>query len=210
MNPELWQAHLFFAFAGFLLLPMSGRTVAVRAGGLALLAGLGFVHVGGLPLAAYPRSLFDDLALTTMAWLGYAVALRFRPGLRVQDRHSFQIILCFAFLALCLYPATLGLTYMDPYRLGFSPRILLVLMLLVTLVLWMQRNYFGVVLIAGATLGFVVDLKDSDNYWDYLIDPLLGLFCFSILILRGIGRIRAAGVALRRKPGTPQPNSSRS
>lgn len=198
MNPELWQAHLFFAFAGFLLLPMSGSTIAVKAGVLAMIAGAGFVHAGGLPLAAYPRSLFDDLALTTMAWLGYAVALRFRPDLRVQKHHSFQIMLCFAFLALCLYPATLGMTYWDPYRLGFSPRTLLTLMLAVTLVLWMQRNYFGVALIAGATLGFVMDFKDSDNYWDYLIDPLLGLYCCSVLIFRGIGRIRATGMGLRR------------
>jgi hypothetical protein len=35
-----------------------------------------------------------------------------------------------------------------------------------------------------ATLGFTLELKESTNYWDYLIDPALGIFCLVVLLRR--------------------------
>ncbi|MNL21895.1 hypothetical protein D3C87_1432090 [compost metagenome] len=82
-----------------------------------------------------------------------------------------------------LYPATLGLSDMDPYRFGYSPRPMLILMALLTFGLFYLRNSLAVVMLACATLAFVVGIKPSQNYWDYLVDPLLGLYCCAALLL---------------------------
>ncbi|MNG41560.1 hypothetical protein D3C84_1308120 [compost metagenome] len=37
-----------------------------------------------------------------------------------------------------------------------------------------------------ATLAFALELKPSENYWDYLLDPLIALYCW-IAVLRKAG-----------------------
>jgi len=83
-----------------------------------------------------------------------------------------------------LYPAALGVSYLDPYRLGFAPRLLLAGVGLLSLGLLWQQHYVGCLLLSLATLGFVLQLKASTNYWDYLIDPALGTFCVVVLLRR--------------------------
>jgi hypothetical protein len=92
-------------------------------------------------------------------------------------------LILFAVMALVLYPATLGLSDLDPYRFGFSPRPMLVFIALLTLGLFYLRNYLAVVMLAGATLAFIAGIKPSHNYWDYLVDPLLGLYCCLALLV---------------------------
>jgi hypothetical protein len=87
-----------------------------------------------------------------------------------------------------LYPATLGLSYLDPYRFGFSPRPMLIFVGLLTAGLFYLRNYLAVVLLASATLAFIAGIKPSQNYWDYLVDPLLGLYCCVALLMLAVRR----------------------
>jgi hypothetical protein len=90
----------------------------------------------------------------------------------------------FAAISLVLYPATLGLTYLDPYRLGYAPRLLLAVAGTLTLALLWRRHYLATAMLCVATLGFTLELKESTNYWDYLIDPALGIFCLVVLLRR--------------------------
>jgi hypothetical protein len=39
--------------------------------------------------------------------------------------------------------------------------------------------------LTSATLAFIAGIKPSHNYWDYLIDPLLGLYCCLTLLVLG-------------------------
>jgi hypothetical protein len=202
MSWDLWQAHAVFALGGFLILPLAKLPVAGKLTALLLILGVSFVPVSGLPLAVYPRSLLDDLALTTLAWLGYAVLTRFSAIPRIPQGHRVQILVCFALATLVFYPATLGMTYFDPYRLGFAPRELLSAVLVVTLVFWMRRNYLGAALLTIATLGFIVDIKASNNYWDYLIDPVLGLYCWLALLHFGVcATVARLGTGAANRPG---------
>jgi hypothetical protein len=199
MNAGHWQSCLAFGLVLFLLLPLSRTKPVVRAGALVLALAVGFLPVGGLPLAAYPRSVVDDLAITTMIALGAVALLRVRGAPTIGADHRFEIALFFAVLALLLYPATLGLSQIDPYGFGYLPRSMIAAALVAALVFWWRRNYFGAIMLAGATLAFGLDIKASDNYWDYLIDPALALYCFGVLILH-IWRVRfprAPGAGLR-------------
>ena len=180
----LWQPTLTFATLCFLMLP-SQRLA--RRWQFALLFGLGalsLIPINGIALAIYLRSVIDDLAITTVLVLSLATLVRLQL-LAVPPRLQQTELLCiFAALALILYPASLGLTYFDPYRLGYAPRPMLVLMGLLTVVLLWRRNLLGVLLFSVATLIFTLELKQSENYWDYLIDPGLGTWAIIVLLMR--------------------------
>lgn len=180
----LWQPTLTFVTLWFLMLP-SHRLA--RRWQLVLLAGLGalaLLPIDGIALAIYLRSVIDDLAITTVLVLCLATLVRLQllaPPPRLQQT---ELLCIFAALALILYPASLGLTYFDPYRLGYAPRPLLVVMGLLTVVLLWRRNLIGVLLFSIATLTFSLELKQSENYWDYLIDPGLGTWAIIVLLMR--------------------------
>ena len=98
---------------------------------------------------------------------------------------------------------TLGMSDLDPYRLGFSPRLMLIVVALLTLGLFYLRSGLAVVMLASATLAFIIGIKPSHNYWDYLVDPLLGLYCCAALLMLAtrwtIGRLRTLISSARHK-----------
>ena len=181
-NGEIF-GHLTFAALIFLMLPLARIARPVRVAAFLSLLGLAFLPmVSGLSPGDYVRSYTDDLAITTLVWLLWTVFVRLTGVDCVASRHHVQLAACFALLAVVLYPATLGLASLDPYRLGFSPLSLLVAMWLLCLWLWWQRNHLGLALIVIATLAWWLDVKDSDNYWDYLVDPALGVYALGYLL----------------------------
>ncbi|MCY1400708.1 hypothetical protein D3C76_734520 [compost metagenome] len=183
-----WQAHLAFALLAFLVLPAFGQTPHGMRLRLPLLLALGYLPIAGLPLAAYLRGIIDDLAITTLVALAYAALVRMDLLPAPSPSSRGQIVLLFAVLALVLYPATLGLSQFDPYRLGYHPRPLLLVMGALALALLAARNWPGVWMLGLATLAFTLGGKFSGNYWDYLLDPFLALFCW-IATLREGGRL---------------------
>lgn len=181
---DFWQPVLSFALSLFLLLPGARLSVPLRAALLLALLGLALVPLGGVSPATYVRSVFDNLALTTTLALLLGTAVRMDWLRRPAEAELTGLLWLFATMALVLYPATLGLTFFDPYRLGYAPRGLLLAMGAGTLALLWARHYLTTALLALATLGFVLALKPSTNYWDYLIDPALGTFCLVVLLRR--------------------------
>lgn len=174
---SLWQAHLSFILLGFVLLGSLRLTAPWRPWLLPVLALVSFIPLNQLPLAAYVRSFTDDLAISTLVLLGWVSLRHLGVIAPLPAKHRGQVLLLFIGLTLSLYPATLGLTYLDPYRWGYNPRPMIVLMGLTALVLLWQRNLLGVLMLAAGTLAFALRLKPSENYWDYLLDPLLAGYC---------------------------------
>jgi hypothetical protein len=201
---SLWQAHLSFILLGFVLLGSLRLTAPWRPWLLPVLALVSFVPIAELPLAAYVRSFTDDLAISTLVLLGWVSLLRLGVVQPLPRGQRLQVVLLFGLLALSLYPATLGLTYFDPYRWGFNPRPMIVLMGAAALLMLWLRNALGVWMLAAGTLAFALRLKPSENYWDYLIDPLLAGYCLvagcGLLLMAGWRRLRPRGVPSPLKP----------
>ncbi|ROM85055.1 MULTISPECIES: hypothetical protein [Pseudomonas] len=188
---SLWQAHLSFVLLGFVLLSTLRFTAPWRPWLLPMLAAVSFVQVNELPLAAYVRSFTDDLAISTLVLLAWVVLNRLGVVPPLARRHQVQMWLLFGLLSLVLYPATLGLTYFDPYRWGFNPRPMIVLVAAATLLMLWLRHALAVGMLAIGTLAFALRLKASENYWDYLVDPLLAGYC----LIAGAGLL--IGIAWR-------------
>lgn len=172
------QAVLTFALVLFLLLPTGRLPSGYR---LAALLGLFLVALiplsTGLTLAGLLRGLTDDLATTSVVWLMVAalIKLGYLPSMPVSAK--WPLWFCFGVLGLILYPAALGLGMIDTYRWGYSPRGLIIAIGVLALLLVMLRNVLGVALLVLATLAYLLDLKPSDNYWDYLLDPFIVFYC---------------------------------
>jgi hypothetical protein len=180
----LWQPTLTFATLCFLMLPSHRLARRWQFALLFELGALSLIPINGIALAIYLRSVIDDLAITTVLVLSLATLVRLKLLAAPPRLQQTELLCIFAALALILYPASLGLTYFDPYRLGYAPRPMLVLMGLLTVVLLWRRNLLGVLLFSVATLTFTLELKQSENYWDYLIDPGLGTWAIIVLLVR--------------------------
>ncbi len=174
---SLWQAHLSFVLLGFVLLSTFRMTSRWRPWLLPVLVALSVVPVNELPLAAYVRSYTDDLAISTLVLLAWVALCRLGLLQPLDRPHQLQLLMLFGGLSLLLYPATMGLTYVDPYRWGFNPRPMIVLVGALALLMLALRNRLVVWMLAVGTLAFALRLKASENYWDYLIDPLLAGYC---------------------------------
>ena len=179
-----WQAVLTFALVLFLLLPTGRLPAGYR---LAVLLGAVLVALvplsTGLTLAGLLRGLTDDLAISSLVWLSVAalIKLGYLPPLPISAK--WPLWLCFAVLGLILYPAALGLGMVDTYRWGYSPRGLIIAVGALTLLFVLLRNVLGMFMLALATLAFLLDIKPSDNYWDYLLDPFIVIYCLAAPLL---------------------------
>jgi hypothetical protein len=134
-----------------------------------------FFPVGQLSVFQYLRSFFGDLSVASLGFFGVlAVNQLFSRSLVPQNEASVfgvTIIIMAAFL----YPMSLGLSYIDPYAWGFGHLYFEALLGLGTL-FWVWKGYFF--LVAWWLLSYIFYLLkgfESNNLWDYLIDPVVCL-----------------------------------
>tara|TARA_R110000796_G_scaffold63377_14_gene146764 strand:+ start:10639 stop:11238 length:600 start_codon:yes stop_codon:yes gene_type:complete len=179
-----WQSVLTFALVIFLLLPLARLSVGYRLATLLALILVALIPLStGLTLAGLLRGLTDDLALTSLIWLTSAavVKLGYIPPMPVAQK--WPLWLCFAVLGLVLYPAAMGIGMIDTYRWGYNARYLILAIGLLTLLLVWLRSSLGVLMLLLATVGFLLGVKPSDNYWDYLLDPFIVLYSLGAMML---------------------------
>lgn len=190
---EIWQAHLALALFLFLLVAPFGTSRGWQALKLAIAAGLTFAPVDGMSLAILVRSFTHDLSVSLLVLLAGLSLAKFGT-LRVRPSHRRDLLLVFAALALLLYPASLGLSYLDPYRWGYEPGGLLLAMATLTLGFLLRGNGLGAAMLLLATLTYALRGDGPGNYWNYLIDPLLALYawlwCLKWACLAAIRRIQ--------------------
>jgi hypothetical protein len=167
----LAMALLCLAYVTILLplnrLPLAGKMLLIVS--ITLLV---MLPVSDYPGWYYVRGVFGDSSVT---------ALLFYTSLILQQNFSWQLFqkdelvllrrLALA-AAILLYPFALGLTRFDSYSPGYSSLWLLVAILIITLFCWLRKYYFLAVIITAAVIAFTLQLLESHNLWDYLIDPL--------------------------------------
>lgn len=187
---DFWLPHLAFTLLVFLLLSRSRAVQPWLWGALLAAAVLSVAPLQGMSLALQLRTYMGDLSISSLVLLTCAVLGRFGlPAPAARDR--LMMLGLFAALALLLYPASLGLSYSDPYQVGFEPRPLLLVLGALCLVLIVLRSWLGALALLLATLAFALRLNASENYWDYLIDPYLALYSLGALLVFGLRALLA-------------------
>ncbi len=149
-----------------------------------LLAGivLALWPVGGLPLAGYLRGFTGDLSVTTLI-LTLSACISIFVDKEIFRQSSLTALLFLVVAgAQFLYPFALGLTYFDPYSLGYGSTAFAVVLSLLCLVAWYLDFYLVLLCVTLAIIAFLLGLFESNNLWDYLIDPWISLYALIRII----------------------------
>jgi hypothetical protein len=211
----------FLGLVGFALALAVGATRLARRfttswgwlGPVALAAmSVAWIPIRGIPLGGYPRGLVGDLSITTFILLA-ASLITALSGRGVLGTRSRAALAGWAAVAgVVLYPQTLGLTRLDPYELGYRPRALVLLVAGLVVWWWWGRLGAALVLTSGVA-AFNLGLLESDNLWDYLLDPALFIWAVCVLVARSAAgqvsalRARVTRVRNRRRPAGLQSGS---
>lgn len=139
------------------------------------------------------RAITGDFSIITLVLLAAAAGARIRSKLAPPDTRSILLLIVVA--AIFLYPAGLGAGQWDPYRLGYGFGLPLFCALVVLAALFMKQ-YFAAFAVSVALLAFGLRVLESENLWDYLLDPWLAMFAIVRLLRRP-----------RRKQPTRKPES---
>lgn len=169
--------------ASLLLLPGVAR---LKKSWLAMLLSAAFILMlvpfGGMPGAAYVRGVSGDLSITALMLVWCALSSPWCTAMDAAQRRMLLILIALA--ALALYPLALGAGNYDPYRLGYGNALFVTALLLMALLAWYCKFPLIALCIAFAMLAWSAGWYESDNLWDYLLDPFVSLYALlSTLIL---------------------------
>jgi hypothetical protein len=150
-----------------------------------------FVPMEGLPAGRWLHGVTATFSIPMAALLTHAVVspLLRRPILNARAER--QIWIFGTVVGLCLYPAALGWGAIDPYAWGWRDWGLSAWLALPTALLLWQGNRLGYVLLAAAA-AWQVGILESNNAWDYVVDPLFALLGW-IKVLPALIKYLAAG-----------------
>lgn len=147
---------------------------------------LALLPFGGLSLAAFLRGLFGEPSIPALVLL--ALALRENAGIRDPQRDGLLVFIAIA--ALALYPFALGVGLFDPYRLGYGNIWFIVGLFAVALLAWVGKYALVVSGISLAVLAWAFGWYESNNLWNYLLDPWVSFYALGVMIKRGVPLLR--------------------
>lgn len=150
--------------------------------------------VGGSPVFYYLRAYVGDLSITSFIFYGaYFIQKGFGRSI-YQSVEVGYLQAVVVLLGLFLYPFALGLGQLDPYRLGYHPQGLFILLFFSAIYFWHKAYYFLLFTVTGVIVGFISGLLESNNLWDYLLDVVLWLVCITSLLFSGIRKLRKRSI----------------
>ena len=130
--------------------------------------------VGGINIYGYFWGVFGQLSITTTFLVARYVVNHFgdpgRPVLQFQRPFLYGPV---AFLTLVFYPLALGVSPIDPYGWGYQPFYLAIVLLVVALLFWGSKQRLLAWLMVAVVACHQLRLLESENLWDYLLDPFL-------------------------------------
>jgi hypothetical protein len=161
-----------------------------RIGVVAMSGVLMLLPVGGLSVAGYLRGVIGDLSITTLALLVSAITANVTGRAWFGARERAALTAVVLVVGGCLYPLALGAGRLDPYVLGYGSYALVSLLLAAVLLAWQARMDAVIACMLAGVIAYLTGLLESENLWDYLIDPLLVSYAAAVWTGR-------AGAALR-------------
>ncbi len=185
------------AFSGlllFLLCPVGRLTPNTRIALLIACWIIVAIELNGVNLTMVLRGITGDLSIFTVYWLACAATARIsNKAAVIPARQIYAALATVCIGALILYPATLGLSQWDPYRLGYAMSLPLSCGLIIALLFAFGQRFTAMAL-SLALLAYALRLLESENLWDYLLDPWLAGYALYRLARSQIGNRRKRSV----------------
>ena len=182
-----------------LVLPHLGAALAVVCVSVALMrsAGAGLrvrqviapallvlllIPFGSCNLTHFIRVLVGDLSITSLVILSILLIDGLTGKSLLPGKALREIAIVVVVTALILYPTALGLTYFDLYRFGYHPIILGPCLFVVFAAVACSGRILAPVLLGLGFVAFALGFLESDNLWDYLMDPVISIYCLYLII----------------------------
>jgi hypothetical protein len=143
--------------------------------------------LGSLSVIEAVRGVSGDLSIATLLLL--ALALNGKSEVAYKEKYS---LLIFVVVGACaLYPFALGLGMFDTYRLGFGELWFIAGLSLLALAAWLRQYMLIASSISFAVLAWSAGWYESNNLWDYLLDPWCFIYALGALIKSALSKLRA-------------------
>ncbi|MCY3878407.1 MAG: hypothetical protein OXF74_04415 [Rhodobacteraceae bacterium] len=183
-----WAVTLFVPI--WLLAGIWTVSYPVRLSAAALTVAAFFaIELNDLALIGYPRGLLSEPSIGLVAY--FLFLLTPRPSRHQSNRFHYAAFL----VGILLYPMALGLGAFDPYALGYHPSSALVVAAAAAAAWWCPGLRLIAVWLTSALLAHTFQIGDSDNLFDYILDPVL----FSLAAIRVIRRSFTLVVSIHAK-----------
>ena len=143
------------------------------------------------PLIIYPftygpvwwlRGLTGDLSILSTALLILAIIQMIWDKKWIIPKESKAMQWSIALLGLLFYPLALGLGQVDPYVWGYANPYMLGALLGLSIVAFAYAYYATAVIVLCVVLAWSLHVLDSNNIWDYLLDPFVFFFFVGKLV----------------------------
>jgi hypothetical protein len=177
MSTTFWVwVHLsFILLVGRLLIRLTRQwelPVKGYAAALLLIGALSMMPYQGVDLAGWLLALTGMLSVGSLLVLLLGILPRLGVNADIdqdQQRSSWPLWLI---LGMALYPAALGWVSLDTYAWGYDPLMSWICLGLSPL-FWLLRQRLIGLWLSLSVLAWTIELGESSNLWDYLIDPWL-------------------------------------
>lgn len=160
-----------------------------------VVACLGFVPMAGITVSRWIYSFTGPISLPLTVLLGWAIL---RP-LWSQKPINKQLLVSYwtitAIISVLYLPTSLGWTSFDPHAWGWSRTFIFVPCSIAVVCLWLGQARLAMAFVAAA-VAWKLNLLDSSNGWNYLIDPISVCICGFSLISAAV----AAWLSKHRQP----------
>ena len=150
---------------------------------IVIAAAIIIIPPGGIPLARWLVTLNANFSIPFTAIL-FAKVWEKAWGKILFDKRTLLSFWAFgAAVGVVLYPMALGLGPFDPYTLGWGFSPLFIFLMALTVFLLYKKNRLGIVLML-CILSYNLQLLESPNLWDYLVDPFYVIISLISPVLR--------------------------
>ena len=137
-----------------------------------------------IPVVAYVRGITADLSITLIALAVWRIGQCVFGWRASSKQEQVTVMTAVAVAALFLYPLALGWGDWDAYRPGWGSWGMLLALLALCAACWAKGLWVLPSLVTLALLAWTLDLMESGNLWDYLLDPWLSVFALSFVFIK--------------------------
>lgn len=178
------SAVISYVFHGFMLLSLFLWILQIQRWqkfwpvAYLLAALLIVMPLNGVLLIEYSRGYFSDLSVSTLLIVCISLVNRL-TNIRMQLNKGFYLVILLT--GLFLYPASMGGSMVDPFVLGYSSNegylIFIFGLSLIALISIFVAQLHVTVCIVLSLIAYNLNLYESQNIWNYLIDPISFIYC---------------------------------
>ena len=153
---------------------------------------IALLPVAGQPVYTYIRGAIGDLSIVSQGLIFAFVIQRLLQKQLVDDASKQQLPVIISIMGILLYPAALGLGPVDTYSIGYQGVLMPLAVLSITLWLFYAHALLASGLLAFTALMAAINALESNNLWDYLLDPLLFFYMSCQLLMQSWYRRKSA------------------